>query len=177
MQQAAADAARTLAVLSPDYLTSDFAQAEWYAAFAQDPLGEQGLLLPVRVRDCDLTGLLPQIIYVDLAGSTQTSRPKTGGPTVKGFLLGILVTLVVVGVGYFLQVNYSTFNTCLAVETTLSESVISALQVDVQHRTGSDVAGKIVRGLLQSAAEPIVRNEVQKDIQDRNWFHALSTRF
>lgn len=66
MQTAAAEAERTLAVLSPDYLTSDFAQAEWYAAFAQDPLGEHGLLLPVQVRECNPRGLLPQVVYVDL---------------------------------------------------------------------------------------------------------------
>ncbi len=51
MQVAAAQAERTIAVLSPDYLTSRFTQPEWQAAFAQDPTGEQGLLLPVQVRE------------------------------------------------------------------------------------------------------------------------------
>jgi tetratricopeptide (TPR) repeat protein len=68
MQRAAADAARTVAVLSPDYLTSRFTQPEWAAAFAQDPTGKKGTLVPVRVRECDLKGLLPQIIYIDLVG-------------------------------------------------------------------------------------------------------------
>lgn len=71
MQQAATEAERTLAVLSPDYLASDFAQSEWYAAFAQDPLGEQGLLLPVQVRSCNPGGLLSQVIYVDLVGLSE----------------------------------------------------------------------------------------------------------
>ena len=68
MQQAAAQARRTVAVLSPDYLTSQFVQPEWAAAFAQDPTGQKGLLVPLRVRACDLEGLLPQIVYVDLLG-------------------------------------------------------------------------------------------------------------
>jgi tetratricopeptide (TPR) repeat protein len=66
MQRAASEAQRTIAVLSPDYLASRFTQPEWAAAFAQDPTGEHGLLLPVRVRVCEPKGLLPQIVYVDL---------------------------------------------------------------------------------------------------------------
>ena len=68
MQRAAVEAKRTIAVLSPDYLASRFTQPEWAAAFAQDPTGENGLLLPVRVRECDLKGLLPQIVYIDFVG-------------------------------------------------------------------------------------------------------------
>src|SRR6266568_366813 len=46
----AAEAQRTIAVLSPDYLTGLYTQAEWAAAFVQDPTSEHGVLLPVRVR-------------------------------------------------------------------------------------------------------------------------------
>ena len=49
-------------------MDSEFTQPEWNAAFAQDPTGERGLLLPIRVRDCALGGLLSQIVYVDLVG-------------------------------------------------------------------------------------------------------------
>jgi tetratricopeptide (TPR) repeat protein len=67
MQKATAEAERTIAVLSPDYLASKFTEAEWTAAFANDPTGEKGLLIPVRVRDFELKkGLLPQIVYIDL---------------------------------------------------------------------------------------------------------------
>ena len=54
MQRAAAEAERTIAVLSPDYLASLYTQPEWAAAFAQDPTGEKGTVLPVRVRACEL---------------------------------------------------------------------------------------------------------------------------
>jgi len=64
MQQATIEAERTIAVLSPDYLTARFTLPEWAAAFAQDPTGENGVLMPIRVRDCNLKGLIPQIIWV-----------------------------------------------------------------------------------------------------------------
>lgn len=59
---------RTIAVLSPDYLNSKFASAEWMQRFAEDPVGENRLLIPVRVRECELTGLLSTIVHVDLVG-------------------------------------------------------------------------------------------------------------
>lgn len=68
MDNAAKQADRTLAVLSPAYLQSQFAGAEWRAAFARDPSGERGLLLPVRVAACQPEGLLGQIVYIDLVG-------------------------------------------------------------------------------------------------------------
>ncbi len=61
MDKAAGQAHRTIAVLSPDYLTSNFTPAEWAAAFAQDPTSQQGKLLPIRVRACTLSGLLAQL--------------------------------------------------------------------------------------------------------------------
>jgi len=61
------DAARTIAVLSDDYLTSSY-QVVWQAARAQDPEGAGQRLLPVRVSDCARPGLLAGIIGIDLFG-------------------------------------------------------------------------------------------------------------
>ena len=69
--------------LSPDYLTSQFTQPEWAAAFGQDPTGENSTLLPVRVRECDPQGLLRQIVHVDLVG-----LKKLAARTVYGSLNG-----------------------------------------------------------------------------------------
>ncbi|MGI9173688.1 MAG: TIR domain-containing protein [Rhodothermales bacterium] len=77
MQEAATQAERTIAVLSPDYLTSSFTQPEWAAAFAQDPTGKKGRLVPVRVRECQPEGLLPQIVYVDLVGRDEAEAKET----------------------------------------------------------------------------------------------------
>lgn len=68
MQEAAAKAVRTLLVLSPDYLTSEFAASEWAAAFARDPKGVEGAVVPVMVRHCEPKGLLRQIVRIDLTG-------------------------------------------------------------------------------------------------------------
>ncbi len=68
MQKGTAEAERTVAVLSQAFLESHFTQPEWAAAFAQDPTGEKGMLLPIRIGECDPKGLLPQIVYVDLVG-------------------------------------------------------------------------------------------------------------
>jgi len=76
MHKAATDANRTIAVLSPDYLAAEFTQPEWAAAFAQDPTGEKGTLLPVRVRDCETKGLLVPIGYIDLFGKNQIAASE-----------------------------------------------------------------------------------------------------
>jgi hypothetical protein len=68
MQKAAAGSKRTVAVLSPDYLLSLYAMAEWAAAFAADPSGEQGKLVPVLVREAKLDGLWAAIIHIPLVG-------------------------------------------------------------------------------------------------------------
>jgi WD40 repeat protein len=57
-----------VAIVSADYLTSVFATAEWQAAWRADPTGERRILLPVRVADCPMPGLLGQISAVDLFG-------------------------------------------------------------------------------------------------------------
>ncbi len=66
MQDAAAKAARTIMVLSPDYLKSLFAKPEWAAAFAKDPQGLEKRLVPVIVRPCEPDGLLGQIVHISL---------------------------------------------------------------------------------------------------------------
>src|SRR5579884_543027 len=73
MDKAAQQAKRTITLLSPDYLEAHFTQPEWAAAFAQDPTGQQRTLLPVRVRECTLSGLLAQIVYVDLVNLDESA--------------------------------------------------------------------------------------------------------
>lgn len=68
MRDGLAQAKRVVAVLSPDYLKSEYTTAEWIDAFAQDAASKKGTLLPVLVRDCELPPLLRSIIYVKLVG-------------------------------------------------------------------------------------------------------------
>lgn len=68
MQRATAETDCTVAVLSPSYLNAVYTHPEWAAAFARDPQGKERRLVPVRVERCEPTGLLAQVVYVDLVG-------------------------------------------------------------------------------------------------------------
>ncbi|ABW15695.1 TIR protein [Parafrankia sp. EAN1pec] len=59
---------RTIAVLSDNYLRSELHQAEWRAAWADDPTGRSRRLLVARVTDCAPPGLLGSVVPVDLFG-------------------------------------------------------------------------------------------------------------
>ena len=73
MQAGTRDAARTIAVLSADYLASVYGGAEWQAAWASDPAGTGRKLLTVRVADCDRPGLLAGVVGVDLFGLAEAA--------------------------------------------------------------------------------------------------------
>jgi hypothetical protein len=73
MDKATKGTERTIAVLSPDYLTSLYTLPEWANAFARDPTGNTRTLVPVRVRNCELKGLLAPIVYIDLVGLDASS--------------------------------------------------------------------------------------------------------
>lgn len=70
------EAARTIAVLSPDYLTGNWIWPEMLTAFAADPKGEKRKLLFVRVRDCQLPQMLRQIVDINLIGKTGDEARK-----------------------------------------------------------------------------------------------------
>lgn len=77
MQDALRDAERVIAVVSPQYFSSDFATAEWNAAFAEDPSGRKGRLLPVRVSEGELQGLPGPRIFIDLVGLDEKAAKAT----------------------------------------------------------------------------------------------------
>jgi len=76
MQRAAAESQKTIAVLSETYLKSAYAQPEWAAAFADDPLSVKQKLIPIRVGDCRPTGMLRPIVYVDLVGLAEADAKR-----------------------------------------------------------------------------------------------------
>ncbi len=73
MDQAVRSASRTLAVLSPSYLGALYTHPEWAAAFARDPGGVQQTLVPIRVRHVELSGLLAQLVFIDLVGKSEAA--------------------------------------------------------------------------------------------------------
>lgn len=68
MMKDAAEANRTIAVLSQKYLDSTFTQPEWAAAFKEDPEGKTQKLIPVRIAECNPPAMLSTISYVDVVG-------------------------------------------------------------------------------------------------------------
>ena len=76
MQKAASEAERTILVLSPDYLKSEFTPSEWAAAMAHDPQGKQRKLIPIVVRRCDAPGLLTAIVHINLVDQDEASARK-----------------------------------------------------------------------------------------------------
>lgn len=65
--------ARMIAVLSPDYQNSVYGAAEWQVMWARDAQGTDRRLLPVRVSDFMVSGLLSTVVYIDLFGTDETT--------------------------------------------------------------------------------------------------------
>lgn len=69
MDDALRQSEKTIIILSNAYLESIYARAEWLSVFADDPIGTDSKLIPVRIEECSVqTGLLKQIVYIDLVG-------------------------------------------------------------------------------------------------------------
>jgi hypothetical protein len=66
--QRATESERTILILSPSFLTSSFTKSEWAVAFGKDPEGLKRKIVPIRVLECEPTGLLASIVYIDLVG-------------------------------------------------------------------------------------------------------------
>jgi TIR domain len=77
MNRAVQTTRQTLLVLSPAYLRSQMAEAEWRPGFVADPSGEERRLLPVRVEPCEVEGLLADRVYVDLVGLDEATCRAT----------------------------------------------------------------------------------------------------
>lgn len=77
MQEGTTRAARTIAVLSGEYLNSVYGAAEWQAVWKQDPDGAKRKLLPVRVEDCARPGLLGSVVGVDIFGRDEARAKAT----------------------------------------------------------------------------------------------------
>lgn len=71
MRQAVTEARHTVAILSDDYLSSEYAGAELDAALTADPRGLRAKLIPVRVAACTPDDLLKSRIHIDLVGKDQ----------------------------------------------------------------------------------------------------------
>ena len=76
MNSAIVNSDRIIAILSPNYLNASFTQPEWQAAFVRDPTGILGTLVPIRVEECNLEGLLESVVYIDLVGQDEMTAQQ-----------------------------------------------------------------------------------------------------
>ena len=77
MHAALTSGARTVALLSPDYLARDHCAAEWQNTIADDPLNRQSKLIVLRIRPCAPVGLLKSFAFWDLV--PLLCAPESGG--------------------------------------------------------------------------------------------------
>ena len=76
MNRAMQESERTIAVLSPHYLEAVYTRSEWAEAFRRDPTGQLDLLVPVKVAPVKPTGILAQIVHVDLVGAADEADAR-----------------------------------------------------------------------------------------------------
>lgn len=69
-------ARRVLAILSPAYFQSPFASLEMRTAVVSDPLGEDRLLIPVRVSQCELPNVINDLVYIDFVGKREEEQRR-----------------------------------------------------------------------------------------------------
>lgn len=88
VDQGVACARRTVAVLSPEYRSSVYGTAEWQAAWADDPQGQQRKLITVRVRGDWSPGLLAGVVGIDLVGLSETAARRRLGEEIAAVVRG-----------------------------------------------------------------------------------------
>jgi hypothetical protein len=76
MRHALRDTRHMIAILSPDYFASAYANVELNAALVTDPTGTSAKVIPVRVRNCKLDPILAGRIYIDLVGAKKVDARR-----------------------------------------------------------------------------------------------------
>jgi hypothetical protein len=57
---------RTIALLSPHYVTAMYTSPDWTVAFQEGEVGEEPRLLPIRIQQCEIEGILKPYRIIDL---------------------------------------------------------------------------------------------------------------
>jgi TIR domain len=76
MDEKIKDSERMIAILSENYLEKPFPQSEWAAAFVDDADGKKRKLIPVKISECNLDGLLKSTIYINLCKLDEKDAEK-----------------------------------------------------------------------------------------------------
>lgn len=89
MQKAARDCERTIIVLSPAFLSAIYTQPEWTQAFRRDPTGEKRILIPVRVKECELEGFFGPLVYIDFLKEKPPEDSDLRSHLIKALIEGV----------------------------------------------------------------------------------------
>lgn len=76
MHNALKNCRKVIAILTPDYMKSNWCLKESLTALAWDVSGKENRLIPVRVLPCKPEGLLKTRIYIDLVGIKEAEKVK-----------------------------------------------------------------------------------------------------
>ena len=76
MHRATMRTERTLVVLSDNYLRSEFARSEAWAALAGDPMGRKDRVVTIRVGPTGELGLLAHFAYLDLTAEAEANAER-----------------------------------------------------------------------------------------------------
>lgn len=67
---------RMIVVMSPHYLSANYTVPEWAEKFANDPQGIRRAVIPVVVEPCEPSGLLQQLIRIEIVGLDRDAAKK-----------------------------------------------------------------------------------------------------
>ena len=145
----------TIAVLSPAYVAATFTGPEWAAAFVDDPCGRRRKLIPVRVSPLDLSGLLKDIVYIDLLGKGEEKAREA-------LLTGIAEGRAKPRHVPFPGKAHPAFPGSVLAAASSAEAVVSFAQmVEAARALVSEPAGKsghaLLVGLVPSRIAPLLR--------------------
>jgi hypothetical protein len=76
MDRATREAERTIAVLSEAYFQSKYTGIEWQTAFRKDSQGHNRTLIPIRIQEFDIEGLLGPTVYIDLVNLSESEAEQ-----------------------------------------------------------------------------------------------------
>ena len=76
MNEASKECECTIAVISQNYVDALYTHPEWHAALREDPRSLKRKLIPIRIDNIDIQGLLGSIVYIDLVGHEEESAKE-----------------------------------------------------------------------------------------------------
>jgi hypothetical protein len=68
---------QVIAIVSPEYFQSSYASLELNTAIAQDPLGRQRRVIPVRIKDFQMPPMFRDIVYIDFVEKSEEQARRS----------------------------------------------------------------------------------------------------